>query len=112
MDDLELRDLDQFSGTQQYFKCWLGALATDGVNYIMGNGYSWLVTDALSVIKLELKDEPFLVVKLKVKDNKAVMTIEDGNGKVFHTQDYDYTSAKKDLTLYFVENVLMLSGEY
>ena len=113
-DDLELKELDNFSGTKNYFDGFLGTLATDGVKYISNNGYSWLITDSIAVIKTKnLVKEEFLVIKLKVLDNqKAVMTIENGNGKVFYTQNYDYTTAKRDLTLYFQNNVIMLSSEY
>ena len=111
MSDTELRQLDGFNGTENYHKDYLGVLVTDGVRYIIDNGYGWLVSDAIVIIK-ELKGEDFLVVKLKVNDTEGVMTVEDGNGRIFHTQNYQYTDAKRDLTLYFQNNVLMLSGEY
>jgi hypothetical protein len=119
-DDLELKDIGQFYGTQNYYKGWLGVNYTDGVNYVSNNGYSWLVTDAISVIKTDkkildyLKEDTFLSVKLKVDVEKgtAIMTIEDGNKNILYTQNYDYTDAKRDLVLYFVDNVLMLAGEY
>ena len=112
-DDLTLRDLGHFYGTEQYHKCYLNALATDGVAYIMKNGYTLLVTDALSVIKTKLKDEAFISIKLKLlENNKAKMIITDGNGKKLYTQEYDSTDAKKELSLYFIDNVMLLSSEY
>lgn len=111
--DLELKDLGQYYGTTQYYNV-MGANVTDGVGYIMQNGYGWFVTDMVVMLKMDdkLKGQEFLAVKLKVKDNKATATIEDGNGDVLYTQKYDYTDAKRDLTLYYTNNVLMLSGEY
>jgi len=114
MDDLELKELGGFIGTQSYYAV-LGANVTDGVKYIMDNGYSWFVTDTLAVVKglARLKAQPFLAVKLKRTANKeADVTIEDGNDNILHSQHYGYTDAKKDVTLYFVDNVLMLSNEY
>ena len=111
-DDLELKELEQHIGSQGYVNVF-GVNCTDGIGYIMSNGYSWFVTDMIAVIKGKYKDEEFLSVKLKVnEDNTAIATIEDGNGKVFYTQAYKYTDAKRDLTLFCTDNVLMLSGEY
>ena len=111
-DDLELKDLTQYYGTEGYHAV-LGANVTDGVAYIMNNGYSWFVTDMIVVLRMKFKKEEFLAVKLKVENSKAVATIDDGNGKILYTQEYDYTNAKvKELTLYYTDNVLMLCGEY
>jgi len=111
-DDLELKNLGQYYGTQGYVKV-LGVNVTDGIGYIMNNGYSWFVTDMIVVLKMKI-NEPFCSVKLKVdkEKKKAVATIDDGNGKILHSQKYDYTDAKRDLHLFFTNNVLMLSGEY
>lgn len=111
MDDLELKELDMYHGTEKYHDV-MGGNVTDGVAYIMNNGYSWFVTDSLAVIRIQLKKEPFLSVKLKLKDDTADMIITDGNDKVLYKQHYGYTSAKRELNLYYSNNVLMLSGEY
>lgn len=112
-DDLQLKGLGQFIGTTQYWKGWLDTNYTEGIKYISENGYSWFVTDAISIIKVKFMQEPFIVIMLKLlDDNKAQMIIDDGNGNVLYTQDYEYTDAKRELTLYFIDNVLMLSGEY
>lgn len=112
--DLELSQLDYFTGTLEYHRGWLGVVYTNGVKYITENGYSWLVTDAISVIVSNgWRNADFLSVKLKLLgDDKALMTIEDGNGKVLHRQKYEYTDAKRELTLYYSYNVLMLASEY
>jgi hypothetical protein len=115
-EDLELKELGYFTGTEKYHsfgKMYGNAVATDGVKYIMDNGYFWFVIDALTVIKLKLKDEPFLTIKLKLLGkNKAQIIITDGNTKILNTQEYEYTDAKKELTLYFTDNVMLLSSEY
>jgi hypothetical protein len=111
-DDLELKDLGQFYGTTQYHKGFLNVNYTDGVDYISQNGYSWLVTDAVAVIKTKLKNEKFLEVKLIVHDTNAVMIITDGNDKILYKQHHKFTDAKRNLTLFFADNVLMLSSEY
>lgn len=111
--DLELKQLENFHGSEEYHEAWLGVLATDGVKYVMDNGYSWLATDAISVIKTELDEQPFLVVKLNLlPEKKAQMTIDDGNGNMLYTQDYDHTDAKRELKLYYTDGVILLPGEY
>jgi len=113
-DDLYLKALGQFIGSQQYFKV-LGANVTDGVKYIMDNGYSWFVTDALAVImfKPELRREPFLTVELKrAEDSEADLIITDGNDHTLYTQHYDFTDAKRNLKLYCENGVLLLNTEH
>lgn len=113
MNDLELKDLNQFIGTENYHTINLfKSNLTDGIIYLMENGHSWFITDSLAVIETNLKNEEFLCVKLEVKESKGKMTITDGNEKILYTQDYEYTDAKKDLKLFYTNNVLMLSGEY
>ena len=112
-DDLELKQLGQFYGSEKYHNV-LGANVTDGVHYIMQNGYSWFVTDFLisARMKPKLKKQEFLSALLVLKDKKAEMVVTDGNNNVLYTQKYEYTDAKKELQLFFVGNVLMLENEY
>ena len=118
--DLELKGLGSFIGTQNYYAV-LGANVTDGVKYIMDNGYSWFVTDAIAVIKFrdkfpKLRNQPFLSVKLVLLGDvarwEADLIIEDGNYNQLYKQHYDFTDAKRELTLFYTDNVLMLSNEY
>lgn len=113
-DDLELKALAGFIGTARYYRVF-GALVTDGVKYLMHNGYSWFVTDAIAVLKFKpkLKAESFLTVELHLaEDSEADLIITDGNENTLYRQHYDFTDAKRDLKLYFSNNVLMLASEY
>lgn len=116
--DLTLNNLSQYYGTEQYHKISLfpNIKLTDGIMYIMQNGYSWFVTDALSVIvcKKEIREQEFLSIKLNVlpQIKQASLIITDGNENILYKQDYEYTDAKRDLNLFFTDSVLMLSGEY
>ena len=113
-EDKELKDLGQFIGTTQYHKInMFSTNLTDGVVYVMENGYSWFITDSLAVIETKFKHKEFLSVKLKLlENNKAEMVITDGNDKVFYTQKYEYTDAKSEVDLYWCNNVFMVSSEY
>lgn len=118
VEDLELKDLGRFVGTQQYHS--MGALfgnavATDGVAYVMDNGYSWFVTDALAAIQSipTLRKEPFLVIRLHLTNTgECDMVIDDGNGNELFRQHYVATTAKRELKLYFTDNVMLLPSEY
>lgn len=118
IEDLELKQLEQFTGTERYHKGFMGVLLTDGVAYIMQAGYGWFVTDFSVVAKSvpALKAEPFLCVKLCLntgeKKVKARMIVTDGNDKVLYTQPYEYTDAKRELKMFYTDNVLMLDNEY
>ena len=114
MSDMELRYISQYYGTQQYYNL-LGVLVTEGVKYVVDNGYSWFVTDAIAVIKCvaKVRAEPFLTVNLKLTaENEADLIIEDGNYNKLYRQHYDFTDAKRELKLFYTDNVLMLNTEY
>jgi len=88
---------------------------TDGIKYIVENGYSWFITDMIVILKNDPKvlKESFCAVKLEVKDGVADAVITDGNNKILYSQHYKYTDAKiKDLLLYYIDGVLLYSGEY
>ena len=55
-DDLELKEIGHFTGTEQYHNVG-GCNVTDGVDYIINNGYRWFVTDCLAVMNIKLKNE-------------------------------------------------------
>jgi len=120
--DLELKALDSYCGTQSYYR-YMGVLLTDGVKYLMENGYSWFVTDAIAVIvahpkiRRHLQEDDFLTIKLKLNKDEdgyttADMIITDGNDTQLYRQHYDLTDAKRELKLFYTGNVLMLASEY
>jgi hypothetical protein len=113
-DDLSLKELEQYCGTMAYHRV-LGANVTDGVAYIMRNGYSWLVTDALALVRFndKMNRQPFICIKLRLlPDKKAIVTYTDGNENLLDESRLEYTTAQRELTLYFTDQVLLLSGEY
>jgi hypothetical protein len=114
-DDLNLKDLNQYYGTEQYHNLFMNVTGTDGIFYIINNGYSWFVSDACVILKMkaEVKSEEFVCIDLKLLDNKkAVVIYTDGNEKVLFKQEYEYTDAQKEIKLFYTNEVLMLSGEY
>lgn len=116
MADLELKALGQFIGTQHHYKTFPFGKVTDGVKYVMDNGYGWFVTDALSVIGFyqrgKLRNEPFLTVELEQADSEADLIITDGNNNELYRQHYAFTDAKRNLKLYYEYGVLLLASEH
>ncbi len=116
--DLELKALGNYYGTEHYYSV-MGVNVTDGVRYVMENGYSWLVTDILPLLRLRdnLKREPFLVIQLTPHNSEADLTITDG-GKddnapvLLYSHRYKFTDARRELKLFYADSVLMLSSEY
>jgi len=118
-EDLSLKNLYHYTGTEQYHKISLFDFAnlTDGIMYIMQNGYTCFVTDFLSLIATNhenLRKQEFLSISLEVNKSLscAVMRVTDGNERTLYLQQYGYTNAKTDLKLFYTDQVLMLSGEY
>jgi hypothetical protein len=114
-DDLELEKLDNYTGTEHYYSV-LGSKITDGVKYIMDNGYSWLVTDTIAVITSDekLMKEDFLSIKFELgkKPETGTLSITDGNDTVFYKQNYTFTTAKRNIKMFFQNNTLCLMSEY
>jgi len=110
--DLELKILNQFTGSLNYYNVW-GVKITDGIKYVMDNGYSWFITDSIAVIISKFKDREFLVVKLdNLEDNECDMIIEDGDSNVLYKQHYKFTDAKRKIKVYYSEGVLLLPSEW
>ena len=111
-------ELEQFTGTTQYYRIDSKTLLTDGTHYLCEQaGAYWLITVFASYLhELEL-DEWFTVLKLDVTGSSAKVTISDGNDNVLATQEIDYTDFPlPSLTLYGCWDsehwVLMLPSEY
>ena len=113
--DLELKDLGNYYGSEHYYRLMGGINATDGVHYVMQNGYSWVLTDAAVILRMEpkVRGQVFVVVRLKLlPEGGAKIVYEDGNDKVLFEQSYEWTDAKRELELFFADNVIMLASEY
>ena len=115
-EDLELKQLGQFSGGSEnlYRDIMFHTDETEGVKYVADNGYGWFISDAKAVLKgvPRVRNEEFVVVRLTVNPDKtATVTYDDGNNNVLYHQNYKWTSAKRDIKLYFENNVLMLPDE-
>lgn len=115
-----LDTLPNFTGTDGYTRwspIFRNFLLTDGAKYIAEACDAFWLMDLFASHLPAYKDEGFAVLYLKVKDGKAVVQIEDGNGKVLKKQKIEYTDFPLDqIVLYCCPQddqfVLMLPSEY
>ena len=88
-------DLAQFTGTEQWYRHGLArnVLYTDGVQYLAEKaGAYWLIDEiALLQLKPKVGRQAFQVWKLKVKNSKAVLSCEDGNGNKVYAKRITFT---------------------
>ncbi len=109
-------NLAQFYGTEHWYRHphFRRYLFTDGMRYVAEScGAFWLL-DAIFACQHEpkVKREEFQEWVLKVADRRAVLTCDDGNGRIVYTQDIEYTDFPlSEITLYFENSVLCLPSE-
>ena len=108
-------DLALFTGTEQYFKHWLGFNYTDGVKYLSGKAECYWLLDAIGSYQYKFKRVPFQVWILKVNaDKTAVLEMkEDTNQPLLVRQEIPYTDFPlTEIKLYLIDGVLILPSEY
>lgn len=116
-------DLAQFHGSETWYRHALVRTVcyTDGVKFLAdAAGAHWLV-DKIATLQLEPRvgKEEFQHWKLThVGDGpQAVLTCDDGNDNVIHSEPIDYTDFPFEggvdpARLYFAGGVIMLPSEY
>ncbi|MCP3017439.1 DUF6876 family protein [Cupriavidus basilensis] len=102
--DTILRDLPNFTGTTHWYRIYPKVLLTDGTKYLAdaADAY-WLMDAVASHIMGREKVDSFAVVKLDVVGSAAVLTLDDGNGNVFASQDIPFTTFPLDEILVYCE---------
>jgi hypothetical protein len=107
-------DLRNFYGSQNSYRFMGGVTFTDGVAFLMKNGAGWLCSDAMIVCAMvpKVKREEFVhIVAKPSKDGRCVVTYDDGNGKVLHTQKYDMCDLPCEVEFYYENRMFMLTTE-
>ena len=110
------RDLYLFSGSQAYYRHWLGARYNDGVKFLVEKAQAYWLLDLIESwqTKRVVRREPLQVWTLTVdlKKNKAVAVCDDGNGIKLCTQRIPYTDFPlPEIKLYRIDNVILLPSE-
>jgi hypothetical protein len=112
--------LAQATGTENYWRVFPGNdnfLLTDGVQLMAELcGAFWLVTAVFSwQCEEKVRKEPFQVWTLRLeKENGAILTCEDGNGRELARQKIEFTDfpLPEGVTLYLDGGVLLLPSKY
>ena len=118
MSKLTHQDLAHFTGTTCYYRISTQHLLTDGTHYLAEQGGCFWIMDAVSSHLVEIGTADwFIVVRIEVEDQSAIMRYENGNGRELARQAIPYTDLPpSDLTLYAVWDtehwVIMLPSEY
>lgn len=113
-------DLEQFTGTDHYYKYMGNVVLTDGTKYLAERAGAFWLMDIVSSFQAAKKVacEHFQSWNLAVKEDKtATVTADDGNGNVIARQKIPYTDFPlRSQRLYLVNDgryrVLMLPSEY
>jgi hypothetical protein len=118
-----LDGLKQFNGSETIFQIpLLKTKYTDGIKYLAEAAQCfWLVTDASVIAKSLQSKSYFITIDIKrfseqergIKKCDAIVTYSDGNDVLILEQKYGYTDFPlEELRLFFVDDTLMLPGEY
>ena len=110
-------ELQQFSGTSQYYQHPLGLLYTDGVQYLAQSAACYWLLDIICSYRhvKKIREQEFLVHKLQVneKNRSAIYTIDDGDHHVLHTQHIEFTDFPLDkIVIWQAGGVMYLPSEH
>jgi hypothetical protein len=118
MSNFDSATLSQFTGTERYYRISRKHLLTDGTKYLAEQAECFWMMDAIASHLMELGTADwFVVVKTSVKNSKALMIYEDGNGNEHARQEITFTDFPlAEITLYACWDgehwVIMLPSEY
>lgn len=115
-------ELSQFTGTEQWYQHPLmpSVTYTDGVQYFAEKaGAYWLLDILATEVAPLLKTEDFIKVVVSVKNEKAGIAADDGNGNVLWSRGISYTDCPDgDWSFYVLPggpgmtSVILLPSEY
>lgn len=105
--------LQQFTGTENWYKHAFGGSYTDGVKYLAENAGAYWLLDAIFSYA---RKEPFQVWNLTLSPcggSDAVLTMkEDSGAPEVVKQLIEYTDFPFNVELWLIDGVLILPSEY
>jgi hypothetical protein len=110
--------LNQFIGTDKYYRISRRHLLTDGTKYLAEAAECFWMMDAIASHLCEIGTEDWFVsVRIQVTEGRAVMIYEDGNDREHARQEIPYTDFPlNSITLYACWDgehwVIMLPSAY
>lgn len=112
-----ISELNQFIGTEKYYRITRIHFLTDGTKYLAEKAQSFWLMDAIASHLPKYFHDTFCVANLTVNKSSAVLKIDDGNGNVYASQKIEYTDFPlNEIKLYCSFDgeywVIMLTSEY
>lgn len=117
---LTAADLNQFHGTETWYRHWLAQeiTYTEGVQHLAKEAGAYWLIDEIAInnrFDLCLRKEEFQVWKLRLdkEGHGADLIVEDGNYNRVFFKRIEFTDFPlPEIDLWFTGNVLMLPSEY
>jgi len=108
------KELNQCTGTENYYKHWTGTRYTDGIKTLAEAAQAHWLIDAITSHQQTHANRTFQVWTLHVKNNKATLTMrEDTELPTLVTQKIPTTDFPTgEWKLYLINNILLLPQEY
>lgn len=109
---------ENFWGTTQWHRVpHAPFLLTDGVKFFVDNAECYWFLHTLTGMLKKVGPDWFYSIELFVQNSCAVITIDDGNGKVLATHSIDFTDCPEGSWKFFLESdgeesVLLLPTEH
>jgi hypothetical protein len=110
-----LAELEQFNGTENYYKYLSGLKLTDGVKYLAEKAGAYWLMDIIAGYQSKLKDQPFQIWRIHLKEGNTadVSCRPDSDQPAIVTQHIPYTDFPiHEYELYCIDGVILLKGEY
>ena len=111
-------DLAQFTGSETWYRHGIvrDVLFTDGAKHVADVGGAYWLLDEIALAqryKRRVAAEEFQGWTLKVKDRKATLTCDDGNGNAVYRKRIPFTDFPLDeISLYYCNKTILLPSEY
>lgn len=96
--------LREHNCSDEFFKYHFGLIISEGVKALADKFECYWLIDIIASYQPQLKAEEFQSWKLKKnEDETAVVTCDDGNGRILKKQNIPYTDFKADTATVWVE---------
>jgi hypothetical protein len=118
MKKFDANQLSHFTGTERYYRISRRHLLTDGTKYLAEEAECFWMMDAVASHLSEIgAADWFVLIRVTVQGNRAIMVYEDGNGHEHARQEIPFTDFPlSEQTLYACWDgehwVIMLPYEY
>ena len=116
---LNASELAQFTGSENWYCHPINrkVLFTDGAKYVADQAGAYWLLDEIAIIQpcdTRLAAEEFQVWTLIVNaDHSAILTCDDGNGRVIFSKQIPYTDFPAEgIKLYYTNGTILLPREY